>query len=50
MGTKLMQDDHRYASKGAHLNLKRAEKARAAIAKLPGPVHTLFVSLFSALF
>ena len=30
------QDDNRYnASKGAHINLKRAERARATIAKLP---------------
>ena len=34
-----MQDDNRFASKGAHLNLKRAEKARAAIAKLPGSTY-----------
>ncbi len=31
-----MQDENRFASKGAHLNLKRAERARAAINKLPG--------------
>lgn len=30
------QDENRFATKGAHLNLKRAEKARAAIVKLPG--------------
>jgi hypothetical protein len=40
MGTDLVQDENRFASKGAHLNLKRAEKARAAIAKLPGRRHT----------
>jgi protein regulator of cytokinesis 1 len=32
----IFQDENRFATKGAHLNLKRAEKARAAIAKLPG--------------
>ncbi len=31
-----MQDENRFASKGAHLNLKHAERARAAINKLPG--------------
>mgnify|MGYP000438621170 CR=1 FL=1 len=31
------QDDNRYNnSRGAHINLKRAEKARILIAKLPG--------------
>jgi protein regulator of cytokinesis 1 len=30
------KDENRFASKGAHLNLKRAERARAAINKLPG--------------
>ncbi|CAK9861412.1 unnamed protein product [Sphagnum jensenii] len=30
------KDENRFASKGAHLNLKRAEHARAAINKLPG--------------
>lgn len=35
------KDENRFASKGAHLNLKRAEKARAAIAKLPALVDTL---------
>jgi hypothetical protein len=39
-----MQDENRFASKGAHLNLKRAERARAAINKLPGIFHMpLFV-------
>ncbi|KAG0572886.1 hypothetical protein KC19_VG132200 [Ceratodon purpureus] len=32
------KDDNRFSSKGAHLNLKRAEKARASIAKLPALV------------
>lgn len=33
----LMQDDNRYnAGRGAHLTLKRAEKARALVNKLPG--------------
>jgi hypothetical protein len=31
-----IQDENRFSSKGAHLNLKRAERARAAINKLPG--------------
>lgn len=35
------KDENRFASKGAHLNLKRAEKARAAIAKLPALVDSL---------
>jgi len=39
----VIQDENRFATKGAHLNLKRAEKARAAIAKLPGIV-TSFTS------
>lgn len=31
------QDDNRYnAGRGAHLTLKRAEKARALVNKLPG--------------
>ena len=33
----VLQDDNRYnAGRGAHLTLKRAEKARALVAKLPG--------------
>lgn len=33
----LFQDENRYnAGRGAHLTLKRAEKARAAVNKLPG--------------
>ncbi|XP_024402200.1 65-kDa microtubule-associated protein 1 isoform X1 [Physcomitrium patens] len=35
------KDENRFASKGAHLNLKRAEKARAAISKLPVMVESL---------
>lgn len=32
-----MQDSNRYhAGRGAHLNLKRAEKARLAVMKIPG--------------
>ena len=32
-----LQDDNRYnASRGAHLNLKRAEKARILVNKIPG--------------
>jgi hypothetical protein len=34
-----MQDENRFASKGAHLNLERAERARAAINKLPSIFH-----------
>ena len=31
------QDDNRYsATRGAHLNLKRAEKARVLVNKIPG--------------
>ncbi|KAH8958725.1 hypothetical protein BDL97_06G041200 [Sphagnum fallax] len=32
------KDENRFASKGAHLNLKRAKRARAAINKLPAMV------------
>ena len=33
----LNQDDNRYnAGRGAHLNLKRAEKARILVNKIPG--------------
>ncbi|CAM6043679.1 unnamed protein product [Sphagnum compactum] len=35
------KDENRFASKGAHLNLKRAERARAAINKLPAMVEML---------
>ncbi|KAH9561477.1 hypothetical protein CY35_05G023900 [Sphagnum magellanicum] len=35
------KDENRFASKGAHLNLKRAERARAAINKLPALVESL---------
>ncbi|WVZ79428.1 hypothetical protein U9M48_027008 [Paspalum notatum var. saurae] len=36
------RDDNRYsATRGAHLNLKRAEKARALVNKIPGIVDTL---------
>ncbi|CAH1428734.1 unnamed protein product [Lactuca virosa] len=36
------RDDNRYnASRGAHLNLKRAEKARVLVNKIPGLVETL---------
>ncbi|XP_024380460.1 65-kDa microtubule-associated protein 1 isoform X1 [Physcomitrium patens] len=35
------KDENRFNAKGAHLNLKRAEKARAAIAKLPAMVDLL---------
>lgn len=32
----LLQDDNRYsAGRGAHLNLKRAEKARILVQKIP---------------
>jgi hypothetical protein len=37
------QDDNRYsATRGAHLNLKRAEKARLLVNKIPG----MFLKLF----
>ena len=33
----IFQDDNRYnSSRGAHLNLKRAEKARILVNKIPG--------------
>jgi len=33
----ILQDDNRYnAGRGAHLTLKRAEKARALVNKIPG--------------
>lgn len=33
----VFQDDNRYnSSRGAHLNLKRAEKARVLVNKIPG--------------
>ncbi|KAI3828335.1 hypothetical protein L1987_02435 [Smallanthus sonchifolius] len=36
------RDDNRYSgSRGAHLNLKRAEKARILVSKIPGLVDTL---------
>lgn len=35
----LVQDENRYnAGRGAHLTLKRAEKARALVNKLPGTI------------
>ncbi|CAM6059572.1 unnamed protein product [Sphagnum tenellum] len=38
------KDENKFATKGAHLNLKRAKRARAAINKLPGIFHMpLFV-------
>ncbi|TXG67466.1 hypothetical protein EZV62_008741 [Acer yangbiense] len=40
--TLLKQDENRYnASRGAHLNLKRAEKARILVNKIPALVDTL---------
>lgn len=41
-----LQDENRYnAGRGAHINLKRAERARVAVNKIPGIVsvmdHTL---------
>ncbi|KAI4390083.1 hypothetical protein MLD38_002231 [Melastoma candidum] len=42
------QDDNRYnASRGAHLNLKRAEKARVLISKIPAMVDTLVAKTHS---
>ncbi|XP_039000543.1 65-kDa microtubule-associated protein 1-like [Hibiscus syriacus] len=36
------RDEHRYnSSRGAHLNLKRAEKARILVNKIPGMIDTL---------
>jgi protein regulator of cytokinesis 1 len=35
------KDENRFSSKGAHLNLKRAERARVAINKLPALVESL---------
>jgi hypothetical protein len=38
------QDDNRYsATRGAHLNLKRAEKARLLVNKIPGMFSKLFL-------
>jgi hypothetical protein len=34
-----MHDENKFASKGAHLNQKRAERAWATINKLPGIFH-----------
>jgi Ase1/PRC1/MAP65 family protein len=35
----MVQDQNRYSSgRGAHLNLKRAEKARILVAKIPGTI------------
>lgn len=48
------QDDNRYnASRGAHLNLKRAEKARILVNKIPGIIesgHTFAYSFLHACF
>lgn len=51
------QDDNRYnASRGAHLNLKRAEKARILVNKIPGTLsgnnieHVKLISLNPILF
>jgi len=42
----LKQDDNRYnASRGAHLNLKRAEKARILVNKIPGKSQIYVTSL-----
>ena len=44
----LVQDHNRYsATKGAHLNLKRAEKARITVTKLPGNAYNC--QIFSVL-
>ena len=40
-----LQDENRYsATKGAHLNLKRAEKARIMVAKLPCKIYPFYYS------
>lgn len=45
-----MQDDNRYnASRGAHLNLKRAEKARILVNKIPGTLLHSVDALFTFL-
>lgn len=37
--SRVKQDENKYnASRGAHLNLKRAEKARILVNKIPGTV------------
>ncbi|KAI4374793.1 hypothetical protein MLD38_012746 [Melastoma candidum] len=42
------RDDNRYnTSRGAHLNLKRAEKARVLVSKIPGMVNTLIAKIHS---
>lgn len=42
------KDENRYnASRGAHLTLKRAERARAAVSKLPGMVECLIAKTLS---
>lgn len=42
----IYQDENRYsAGRGAHINLKRAERARVMISKIPGTsLENLFVS------
>lgn len=42
-----LKDENRYnAGRGAHLTLKRAEKARALVNKLPGIVESCLSALF----
>ncbi|KAK8949296.1 65-kDa microtubule-associated protein 6 [Platanthera zijinensis] len=42
------QDDSRYSTgKGAHLSLRRAEKARLTVTKLPAMVHNLVLKTFA---
>jgi len=42
------QDDNRYsAGRGAHLNLKRAEKARILVQKIPSMIDSLIAKTFA---
>lgn len=39
-----LQDDNRYnAGRGAHINLKRAERARVTVSKIPGMLSLTFI-------
>lgn len=42
------QDDNRYsAGRGAHINLKRAERARVTVSKIPGTAFFSGPALFN---
>lgn len=44
-----LQDENRYnAGRGAHINLKRAERARLAVNKIPGIVYFMDHTLISS--